>query len=279
MMDSPAVPGFAPRHIQMARGCWMPPFRSYPGAPVNLAAPVVSTLPNAVRGTVPSTRRGAIFLLKALISTPAAAAPHFFPEPAVVEEEEAADQAEMVLNPTDKPIRYGVLDIETQLSALEVGGWHHAARMRASCVVLYDSRSDKYYEFVEGQVPMLLDHLRELDLVIGFNIKRFDYRVLSAYTELDFRQIPTLDILEKVKDQLGYRLSLDHLARVTLDAGKTADGLDALRWWKEGKMAKILEYCRSDVTITRDLFRFGRDNRYLLFQNKAKQIVRLPVSW
>ena len=176
-------------------------------------------------------------------------------------------------------IRYGVLDIETQLSAQEVGGWHHASRMRVSCVVLYDSQSDNFFEFVEGQVPMLLDHLQQLDLVIGFNIKRFDYRVLSAYTELDFRQIPTLDILEKVKDQLGYRLSLDHLASVTLDVGKTADGLDALRWWREGKMAKILEYCRSDVAITRDLYRFGRDNRYLLFQNKAKQIVRLPVSW
>jgi DEAD/DEAH box helicase domain-containing protein len=103
--------------------------------------------------------------------------------------------------------------------------------------------------------------------------------VLSAYTDMDFGRIPTLDLLEKVKDRLGYRLSLDHLASATLDAGKTADGLDALRWWKEGKMAKILEYCRSDVAITRDLFRFGRENRYVLFRNKAKQTVRLPVDW
>jgi DEAD/DEAH box helicase domain-containing protein len=78
---------------------------------------------------------------------------------------------------------------------------------------------------------------------------------------------------------LGYRLSLDHLASVTLNAGKTADGLDALRWWREGKMAKILEYCRSDVAITRDLYLFGLKHRYLLFQNKAKQTVRLPVDW
>ena len=172
-----------------------------------------------------------------------------------------------------------MLDIETQRSAQEVGGWNRADRMRVSCVVLYDSGTDDYYEFVEGQVPMLIAHMQQLDVVVGFNIKRFDYRVLSAYTELDFRQIPTLDILEKVKDQLGYRLSLDHLASATLDAGKTADGLDALRWWREGKMARILEYCRSDVTITRDLYRFGREHRYLLFQNKARQTVRLPVNW
>jgi DEAD/DEAH box helicase domain-containing protein len=96
---------------------------------------------------------------------------------------------------------------------------------------------------------------------------------------LDFRKIPTVDILEKVKNQLGYRLSLNHLATVTLNSEKTADGRDALKWWQEGKMAKILEYCRADVAITRDLYRFGRDHRFLLFENKAKQKVRLPVSW
>ena len=130
-----------------------------------------------------------------------------------------------------------------------------------------------------GRSPRWWRTLQHLDMVVGFNIKRFDYRVLSAYTDIDFRQLQTLDILEQVKNQLGYRLSLDHLASATLKAGKTADGLDALRWWKMGKMAKIIEYCRSDVTITRDLYRFGRQHQYLLFRNKAKTIVRLPVRW
>jgi DEAD/DEAH box helicase domain-containing protein len=174
---------------------------------------------------------------------------------------------------------YGVLDIETQLSAKEVGGWHRADRMRVSCAVLYDSKTDSFFEFVEGQVPMLLDRLEQFDFVVGFNIKRFDYRVLGAYTEMDLRRIPTLDILERVKDRLGYRLSLDHLATATLNTGKTADGLDALRWWKEGRMSKILAYCRSDVAVTRDLYRFGRDHHYLLFENKSKRKVRLPVDW
>jgi DEAD/DEAH box helicase domain-containing protein len=178
-----------------------------------------------------------------------------------------------------KAIRYGVFDIETQRSAQEVGGWHRADLMRVSCAVLYDATEDRMVEYVESQVPDLIKRLSHLDLVIGFNITRFDYRVLSAYAEVDFRQWPTLDILQEVHARLGYRLSLDHLARVTLKSQKSADGLQALRWWKEGRIREIIEYCTHDVEITRDLYRFGQTNGYLLFQNKAGQTVRVPVKW
>ena len=234
--------------------------------------------PKCGSGNRPIDKAAALFLLQTLIETTP-------PSPPRMAKKNAKGCDSTALNEVPKEggharvLRYGVLDIETQLSAKEVGGWHRAHCMRVSCAVLYDSQTDDFFEFVEGQVPMLLNHLRKLDLVIGFNIKRFDYRVLGAYTQMDFGQIPTLDILEKVKNRLGYRLSLDHLATATLDAGKTADGLDALRWWKEGKMSKIIAYCRSDVAVTRDLYQFGRDHRYLLFQNKAKQSVRLPVDW
>ncbi|WP_319525277.1 DEAD/DEAH box helicase [uncultured Desulfosarcina sp.] len=236
--------------------------------------------PKCGSGNRPIDKDAALFFLKALKNTQAPKNSIHFS----IDREDSKESATVKISQdgkkTDsKAIRYGVLDIETQRSAKEVGGWHRAARMKVSCAVLYDSQKDAFFEYVEGQVPALFDKLRELDLVIGFNIKRFDYLVLSAYTDMDFGCIPTLDLLEKVKDRLGYRLSLDHLASATLNAGKTADGLDALRWWKEGQMAKILEYCRSDVAITRDLFRFGRENRYVLFRNKAEQTVRLPVDW
>jgi DEAD/DEAH box helicase domain-containing protein len=242
--------------------------------PCETGCPSCVHSPKCGSGNRPIDKAGALFLLKALMSDTLVPTP--FDLPAAPETRVEASSA---LGNAEKPLAYGVLDIETQRSAQEVGGWHRADRMRVSCAVLYDSRSDTFFEFVEGQMPMMLAHLQQLDLVVGFNIKRFDYRVLSAYTNMDFGQIPTLDLLEKVTDRLGYRLSLNHLAWATLKRHKTADGLDALRWWKAGKMAKILKYCRSDVAITRDLYRFGRKKRYLLFQNKAKQIVRLPVDW
>jgi DEAD/DEAH box helicase domain-containing protein len=178
-----------------------------------------------------------------------------------------------------RPVRFGVFDVETQRSAQEVGGWHRADLMRISCAVVYDSQDDEFMTFQETQIPELITCLGRFDLVVGFNIKRFDYSVLSGYSDQDFSLLPTLDLLEEVHKRLGYRLSLDSLARETLGRHKSADGLQALQWWKEGRIDDIVEYCRQDVEITRDLFHYGRVNGYLLFKNKAGNSVRVPVDW
>ena len=179
----------------------------------------------------------------------------------------------------DRPASFGVLDLETQRSAAEVGGWQHADRMKISCGVLYDSRADSYFEYLEDQVPEMIRHIRRLDLIVGFNIKRFDYKVLSAYSRLDFTRIQTLDILEDVHRCLGYRLSLNHLCEITLGQPKSADGLQALRWWKEGRIREIVDYCRDDVRLTRDLYLYGIRQGYLLFRDKAGEVLRVPVEW
>jgi DEAD/DEAH box helicase domain-containing protein len=184
-------------------------------------------------------------------------------------------------NPVQKQssLRYGVLDIETRRSAAEVGGWNRAEKMGVSCAVLYDSESGHFHDYSQDQVADLCRHLAQLDRVVGFNLIRFDYRVLAGLCDFDFYNLPTLDILVKIHDNLGYRLSLDHLAKNTLGAQKSADGLMALTWWQQGEMDKIIEYCTQDVRVTRDLYRFGRDNRFLIFRNKAGHQVRVPVSW
>ena len=176
------------------------------------------------------------------------------------------------------PENYGVLDIETKRSAEEVNGWHRAYLMGISCLILYDSRDDKYHEYTMENMNTLISHLEELDLIIGFNIKRFDYLVLSGVLDYNFNKLPTLDLLEKVHERLGYRLSLDHLAVVNLGEKKSADGLQALKWWREGKIDKIIKYCKKDVEITKKIYLKGKDG-FLLFRNKAEKIVRFPVRW
>jgi DEAD/DEAH box helicase domain-containing protein len=146
------------------------------------------------------------------------------------------------------------MDLETQRLADEVGGWGNIHLMMVSVGVVYDSKDDTCHAYDHKKVNRLIKHLGQVDLVIGFNIKRFDYRVLSAYTPQKLEQLPTLDLMLDVQKTLGHRLSLQALGEATLDAGKSADGLQAVAWWREGEMEKITKYCAQDVELTRDLF-------------------------
>jgi DEAD/DEAH box helicase domain-containing protein len=175
--------------------------------------------------------------------------------------------------------RFGVLDIETRYSAQEVGGWNRADRMGVSIACLYDSGTDTMHDYEQNQMDELVEHLKQFDTVIGFNHIKFDYAVLSGLHPFPFNTLPSLDLLIKVHERLGYRLKLDNIAQATLDVGKSADGLMALEWWKQGRLDLITEYCRQDVIVTRDVYLYGRENGHVLFTNKAGQKVKLPVDW
>jgi DEAD/DEAH box helicase domain-containing protein len=170
-------------------------------------------------------------------------------------------------------------DLETQKLAEEVGGWENKHLMRLSAAVVYDAHVGRFHQFREAQVEALIRLLKAADLVVGFNIRQFDYRVLSAYTAENLGRLPTFDILEDVRRRLGFRLSLEHLARQTLGEGKTADGVQAVAWFRGGRMDELLDYCQKDVEITRRLFEFGCREGFLLYATREGQKVRLPVDW
>lgn len=181
---------------------------------------------------------------------------------------------------SQKALRVLFLDLETQKMARDVGGWGKTHLMRVSVAVVFDRLENRFFVYQEEEMNALFGHLQRADLVIGFNIKGFDYRVLGPYTNIDLEEIPTFDILEDINNRLGYRLSLDHLARETLRRGKTGHGLQAVEWYRQGEMDKLIEYCRRDVGITRDLFEYGLKNSYLVFKEKGEhRRVRLMVDW
>jgi DEAD/DEAH box helicase domain-containing protein len=170
-----------------------------------------------------------------------------------------------------------VFDLETQRSAEEVGGWHNAHLMRLALAVVWDSASGRFESFREANVHELIARLAGADLVVGFNVLGFDYRVLRGYTDRNLAALPTFDLLDAIHGRLGFRLSLGHLGEETLGVPKAADGLQALRWWREGRVAEIEHYCRGDVAILRDLFEHARTHGFLVFRTRRGERVRLPL--
>ena len=95
----------------------------------------------------------------------------------------------------------------------------------------------------------------------------------------DAKQVPTLDILDDVTQALGHRLKLDTIAKATIGSTKTADGLDAIRWWREGEILKIAEYCCYDVKVTKLVHEFGRENGQIFYTDKFGQRRSCRVNW
>ena len=175
--------------------------------------------------------------------------------------------------------RFGVLDIETRHSAADVGGWHNADKMGVAVAVLYDSSDDTLHAYKQDECQKLLSHMQELSLVVGFNHIGFDYSVLNGVVPYDYKSLPSLDLLVNIHKAVGYRIKLENIAMETLNVGKSADGLQSLQWWKEGKEDLILEYCKQDVLVTRDIFLFAREYQQIFYQNKQGKRECLKISW
>ena len=170
-------------------------------------------------------------------------------------------------------------DLETQKSADEVGGWNQISKMGMSIGVTYSTGRGEYRIYGERQVDELVRELQQADLVVGFNNLRFDYEVLHYYTVLDLTQIPTLDVLIELQRKLDHRLSLDAVATATLGVEKTSEGMQAIQWYRQGKLMDIAEYCCYDVKITRLLHEFGARHRQLFYKDRFGQTNTVAVSW
>jgi len=171
-------------------------------------------------------------------------------------------------------------DLETQRTANDAGGWDRKRDMGMSIGVTYSSKLGEYRIYTEKNVQALVDQLVRADLVVGFNVINFDYEVLMGYTVLDLPHMcRTLDLLVDLEQALGHRIGLDAVATATLGVGKTGDGLDAIRWWREGRVLEIAEYCCFDVKCTKLVHEFGAANGKLHYTDKFRRKQSVPVKW
>ena len=178
-------------------------------------------------------------------------------------------------------------DLETQRSFNDVGGSLHKDKMGVSVAVTYSTSRGSYEIYGEKDLEKLGEELIRADLVVGWNHIDFDYPVLQPYVFHTLaEQTINLDMMQDLANRFGTRIKLDSVASACLGTGKTADGLDALKWWREHRqtgdfapLRKIAEYCAYDVKVTRFVHEYALTHGHLKFADRAGKHHEIPVDW
>lgn len=170
-------------------------------------------------------------------------------------------------------------DLESQKLFQEVGG-RDPGKLLLACGVTWSTARNDFAVYWEKDAAALVAELKAADRVIGFNIISFDYEVLKPYAPNEnFRTFRSTDMLQDIFRTLGFRLSLDSIAKATLGATKTADGIKSVEWFRNGELDKVAEYCKADVDITRRVYEFGRGNGYVHYYSKLGSKLKVAVNW
>ncbi|MBU6214419.1 ribonuclease H-like domain-containing protein [Patescibacteria group bacterium] len=156
-------------------------------------------------------------------------------------------------------------DIES-ISNSAVRGHIDVNEQELTVVGIHDSETDSYSSYYKEDLPKLWPILERADQLIGFNSDTFDIPLLNRYYPGDLSFLRSLDLLREVQRALGRRIRLQSLAEATLGKGKKGDGLKAQDWWREGKKAKVAEYCLEDVRLTRALYDYALTHGILKYK-------------
>jgi len=175
-----------------------------------------------------------------------------------------------------------IFDVETKKIFDDVGG-HFPEKLCVSFVGACwrdgQNGEGEMKSFFEEDLPDFFKLLEQADLLIGFNSLGFDLPALSPYYRGDLTQLPNLDLLERIKKQLGHRLSLDAVAKETLGIGKSGNGLDAVRFYRSGDRQSLAKYCLQDVAVTRDIYDYGLSKGKIKFRNKWNRLIETTIDF
>jgi DEAD/DEAH box helicase domain-containing protein len=185
----------------------------------------------------------------------------------------------VVATPQAKRAHHVYLSISTRQSADEVGGWQHKHLLGLAVAVLYDTSDGQYRVYTAETVDALVERLRTADLVIGFNLRDFDYGVLQPYTSVPLANLPTLAILDEVQQALGFRLSFGHLVQQTLGVERPDDAMQTIHWFREDARDRVIDSCRRDIELLRDLVAYGSRTGTLQYRDHAGQPQVIAVNW
>jgi DEAD/DEAH box helicase domain-containing protein len=174
-------------------------------------------------------------------------------------------------------MKYLVFDIETRNTFEQVGS-DRPEDLDLSVISIYDSRDGSMKTFELDELGNAWPLFKDIDFIVGFNSDHFDIPILNKYCPDDLSKIKSVDILKSIKDSFGRRIKLDNIAENTLGKNKIAHGLEAIKWWNEGKIDLIKKYCEEDVYITKDIFLYALENKKLFAKDREGNKVEITIN-
>ncbi len=171
-----------------------------------------------------------------------------------------------------------VFDIETKKPA---GRKEDLETLGIAVLGAYSYASQEFRAYEEHEIKDFEGILAKTGHLIGFNAKLFDIPVLAPYVAPSIlERIAVTDIFEDAVNFLGHRVGLDGVAKATIGQSKSGHGLEALEWFKAGRVEDVKRYCLDDVRLTRDVYEYGKKNGHILFESRGDgKIHSIPVSW
>ena len=174
------------------------------------------------------------------------------------------------------------MDVETQKSFEEVGGYFPeklGLSFVGICIRDGFDGPGAFQGFFEKDLTKLWPIFETADVVIGFNNINFDNEVLRGYYSGNPDQWNNLDLMVRFKESTGHRIALDSIAKESVGAGKSGNGLDAIRYFRENRLRELAKYCLQDVAITRDVYDYGRRNNKVIYTNKWNRRIESTVDF
>lgn len=180
---------------------------------------------------------------------------------------------------------------EKKIKGIEYcGGWQDYENMGVACLCAYDYDEDRYRVFMQDNITQFLELAMDSDVVVGFNSYNFDNKIILAEYGIDLSS-NTFDILREVWKSEGldadiFNMSthggygLDDLAQANFRLKKTGNGAMAPIDFQTGRVGSVIDYCLTDVKLTKMLMDKIIDRGFLVSPKSLGKSIRLfPPVW
>ena len=142
----------------------------------------------------------------------------------------------------------------------------------------YSYKQRKYTFYYEDDLKDLITVIDNADIVVGYNLYRYDYCVLAGLctNRSNIFRLPTFDMLQQIFTMTGQRLTLTNIYKQTygLSTNKKKDKVKAIDLYEQERYQELENYLKHDLWITQQVFNAACKMGNLKYYDPKKQCTR-----